>query len=245
VSTARTIGDPYEELGVARSATREQLTAAFRARAKELHPDARPDDAEAAERFKQLGAAYTLLVDPVQRARYDAGLPLRPGPGGASPSATPAPSASRSRSAAAPPRGVFRFSRRGARWAVGGGLALMVLGLAAGAFVVTLQRHDADLRARGIATVATVVEVHGDRRLEFVTRAGRRVRAVESVKTGEEQPPVGARVSIHYERTDPTNVVTDESHLGRNLTFWIVAVKFLVGGAVLVWFGRRRLRAPA
>ena len=55
------------------------------------------------------------------------------------------------------------------------------------------------------------------------------------------QPPVGARVGIHYDRTDPATVVTDEAHTGRDVTLWIVAVKFVVGGALLVWFGRRRL----
>ncbi len=52
-------------------------------------------------------------------------------------------------------------------------------------------------------------------------------------------------MAIHYDRTDPTQVVTDQSHTGRDVTLWIVAVKFVVGGALLIWFGRRRLRRPA
>ena len=67
------------------------------------------------------------------------------------------------------------------------------------------------------------------------------VRASESVKSGEEQPALGTKVPIHYDRTDPTSIVTDESHTGRNVTLWIVAVKLVVGGAVLTWFGLRRL----
>jgi hypothetical protein len=136
----------------------------------------------------------------------------------------------------------FRLSRRGARRAVGGGVALVVLGLAAGAFVFSRQRHDADLEAHGVAIVATVVQVNGERRLEFETASGRVVRATEAVKTGEEQPLVGTRVRIHYDRSDPTSIVTDEGHTGRNVTLWIVAVKFTIGGVVLVWFGARRLR---
>ena len=89
-------------------------------------------------------------------------------------------------------------------------------------WVISLQRHDADLRARGVATTATVVEVNGERRLEFTTRDGRTVRAAEQVKSGEEEPPVGARVAIHYDRSDPTSVVTDTSHTGRDITLCIV-----------------------
>ena len=84
--------------------------------------------------------------------------------------------------------------------------------------------------------------MNGERRLEFTTRDGRTVRTVEETKSGEEQPAVGSRVNIHYDRTDPTNVVTDTSHTGRDITLWIVAVKLFVGGIVLWSFGARRLR---
>jgi len=227
---------------VARGATREQIATAYRSRAKELHPDARPDDATAAERFTRLGAAYRVLSDPAQRARYDAGfdrpvVTVRPAP--APPPAPPRPAAPPPSVAPAKP---FRLSLRGARWAAWGGLGLVVLGLVAGVFVFSLQHHDAELRAHGVAATATVVEVDGERRLEFETTGGRVVRATESVKTGEEQPAVGSRVPIHYDRSDPESVVTDDDHAGRNITLWVVAVKLVVGGAVLSWFGVRRLR---
>jgi hypothetical protein len=241
VAIRQPLGDLYQELGVARGATRDEITAAYRARAKELHPDARPGDAGAAERFTRVGAAYRVLADPVERARYDesrvAEAPSPPTP--PRPRVAPA----QTRPAPAPPRPKpFRLSRKGARWAVAGGGTLIVLGLLAGAFVFSLQRHDADLRAHGVATVATVIQVNGERRLEFETASGRVVRATEAVKTGEEAPPLGSRVRIHYDRSDPTSIVTDESHAGRDITLWIVAVKFVVGGAVLLWFGTRRLR---
>jgi hypothetical protein len=233
VVTRPPVENLYAELGVERSATRDEIVAAFRTQARHLHPDANPDDAEAGERFKELSRAYVILSDPAQRARYDAGLPLR--------APTPQPAA---RPAATPPPPQPRphLTVRGARWMLYGGIALVILGIAAGVWVVSLQQHDADLRARGVATVATVVEVNGRRLLEFTTRNRRTIRAAEGQKSGEAQPAVGARVPIHYDKTDPTTVVTDESHTGRDLTLWIVAVKLLIGGAVLAVFGARRLR---
>ena len=237
------LGDLYEELGVARGASRDEITAAYRARAKELHPDARPDDATAAERFARVGAAYRVLVGSrgtgaVRRvactASGTAAVAPRPAPVAGSPGAPAAPPPV--------PSKPFRLSRRGARWAAWGGVALVVLGLVVGAFVFSLQRHDADLRANGVAAVATVIPVDGERVLEFETRDGRVVRATESVKTGEEAPALGSRVPIHYDRSDPTSIVTDDSHTGRNVTLWIVAVKLTLGGGVLMWFGLRRLR---
>jgi hypothetical protein len=241
VAIRQPLGDLYEELGVARGATRDEITAAYRARAKELHPDARPGDADAAERFTRVGAAYRVLADPIERARYDASLTLTP-PRPSSPprvaSEPPRPPPAPSPVASKP----FRLTRKSARWAVSGGAALIVLGLLAGGFVLSLQRHDADLRSNGVATVATVIQVGGERRLEFETTSGRVVRATESVKTGEEAPRLGSRVPIHYDRSDPTSIVTDDSHTGRNVTLWIVAVKLVIGGAVLFGFGVRRLR---
>ena len=235
VALRQPLGDLYEELGVDRDASRDEITAAYRARAKELHPDAHPGDADAADRFTRVGSAYRVLSDPVERARYDASRATTP------PRVVPIPARPAPAPVASKP---FRLTRRSARWAVAGGGLLIVLGLLAGAFVVSLQRHDAELRSNGVAATATVIEVNGERRLAFETRDGRVVRATESVKTGEEAPPLGSPVPIHYDRSDPTSIVTDTSHAGRNITLWIVAVKFTVGGAVLLWFAARRLRRP-
>jgi hypothetical protein len=240
VALRQPLGDLYEELGVPHDATRDELAAAYRARAKELHPDTRPLDASAAERFARVVAAYRVLSDADQRARYDRALLAPPAPSAPRPP-RPAPEPVAPAPAAVATLPPSRLSRKGARRCVGGGAALIVLGLVVGAFVFSLQRHDDDLRANGIAITAVVVPVNGERRLEFETRDGTVVRARESVKTGEEQPRLGTEVRIHYDADDPTTIVTDISHTGRNVTLWIVAVKLVLGGAVLVWFGLRRL----
>ncbi|MFP4518809.1 MAG: DnaJ C-terminal domain-containing protein [Oceanicaulis sp.] len=65
--------DPYAILGVPRSATAEEIRRAYRKLAKSLHPDARPGDKQAEERFKEVGRAFKLLSDPETRARFDRG----------------------------------------------------------------------------------------------------------------------------------------------------------------------------
>jgi molecular chaperone DnaJ len=64
-------GDFYELLGVSRDASAEELKKAYRRRARDLHPDANPDDPAASEQFKELSRAYSILSDDDQRARYD------------------------------------------------------------------------------------------------------------------------------------------------------------------------------
>jgi DnaJ-class molecular chaperone len=65
--------DPYSVLGVSRDASEEDVRKTFRKLAKELHPDLRPNDKAAGERFKRVSAAYDLLGDPVKRRQFDRG----------------------------------------------------------------------------------------------------------------------------------------------------------------------------
>ncbi|WP_368045167.1 DnaJ C-terminal domain-containing protein [Paracoccus sp. SCSIO 75233] len=64
--------DPYEALGLTKTASQDEIKKAYRRIAKTDHPDLNPDPA-AAERFKAASAAYDLLKDPEKRARFDAG----------------------------------------------------------------------------------------------------------------------------------------------------------------------------
>ncbi|AUX78588.1 DnaJ C-terminal domain-containing protein [Sinorhizobium fredii] len=65
--------DPYQILGVPRTATQSEIRKAYRKRAKELHPDLHPGDKKVEAQFKTLSAAYHLLNDLEQRARFDRG----------------------------------------------------------------------------------------------------------------------------------------------------------------------------
>lgn len=65
--------DPYEVLGVARTATPDDIRKAYRRLAKKLHPDLNPGDKQAESRFKEVTAANDLLSDPNKRQKFDSG----------------------------------------------------------------------------------------------------------------------------------------------------------------------------
>ncbi|ATU71667.1 J domain-containing protein [Komagataeibacter rhaeticus] len=65
--------DPYEVLGLKRTASQDEIRKAYRKLAKKYHPDLNPGDKVAEENFKAVGAANALLSDEAQRARYDRG----------------------------------------------------------------------------------------------------------------------------------------------------------------------------
>ena len=64
---------PYDILGVATSASADDIKKAYRRLARKLHPDLNAGDKAGEERFKAVSVAYRLLSDPDTRARYDAG----------------------------------------------------------------------------------------------------------------------------------------------------------------------------
>jgi DnaJ-class molecular chaperone len=65
--------DPYDVLGVSKSANEAQVKSAFRKLAKKLHPDANKSDPKAASRFAELNAAYEILGDDEKRKAFDRG----------------------------------------------------------------------------------------------------------------------------------------------------------------------------
>jgi DnaJ-class molecular chaperone len=65
--------DPYDVLGVPRSAGADQIKQAYRKLAKKLHPDLNPGNKKAEQSFKEVAAAYDLLGDEQKKARFDRG----------------------------------------------------------------------------------------------------------------------------------------------------------------------------
>ncbi len=65
--------DPYETLGLAKTASPEDIKKAYLRLAKKLHPDLNPGDKHAEEKFKEVSSANDFLSDPERRRRYDAG----------------------------------------------------------------------------------------------------------------------------------------------------------------------------
>ena len=63
--------DYYKDLGVARTASADEIKTVYRKLAMQYHPDRNPGDKQAEDHFKEINEAYQVLSDPKKRARYD------------------------------------------------------------------------------------------------------------------------------------------------------------------------------
>src|SRR5262245_7841266 len=63
--------DFYAVLGVPASASQDEIKKQYRKLAAKMHPDKNPNDAKAADRFKEISEAYTVLGDAEKRKQYD------------------------------------------------------------------------------------------------------------------------------------------------------------------------------
>jgi curved DNA-binding protein CbpA len=217
--------DFYAVLGVDADATDSEIAQAFRARAKQLHPDV-ATDTDASDRFHDLSAAYAVLSDPRRRRDYDR---VR-----ATPTSVPTARSERVVQSVRP----SVWTRRRSAIALVGGIVVTILGVVAAGFTWHLHDRDADRRAASIPVTATRI---GSGRIQFVTRAGERVETREPRRRGEASGR-GSTVDVRYDPDDPRTVVVDAGSFGRDITLAIVALKFLVGGPVFAFVGARHLR---
>jgi DnaJ-class molecular chaperone len=65
--------DPYQVLGLTKSASAEEIKQAYRRLAKQFHPDLNPGRPDIEQRFKDVSGAYNLLSDAEKRGRFDRG----------------------------------------------------------------------------------------------------------------------------------------------------------------------------
>src|SRR5262245_4064943 len=63
--------DPYEVLGVSKSATAEEINKAYRKLSKKYHPDRNPGDKDADAKYKEVQSAHDILGDANKKAQYD------------------------------------------------------------------------------------------------------------------------------------------------------------------------------
>lgn len=226
--------DYYALLGIDPSADADEVTRAFREVAKRSHPDA-TDDAAAAARFSDVSAAYAVLGDRETRHAYDR---------------VRAEQGERVPIDRVPPPVTVRLAPKRKPWSPRKSLTVLLVGvlvalLGVGAALLTwsMHAHDARQRSRFVPVVATRGDGPGGGSIvTFVTRDGRRVRVPEPRQHGDPNGS-GLTVGIRYDPSDPAHVIVDSGTFGRDITFTIVALKLLVGGAFLAGMGWKRLRA--
>lgn len=155
--------DFYATLGVPRDASDEETAEAFRALAKQLHPDVAGADTATAERFREVATAYEVLSDPGRRADYDR---IRAG------AVRPVPT-TRTTNVTVPAR-----SSANVRWSPGRGRLVTIAGIAAfiagvlfSAFIVSLQRREAAALDARVQRVGVVVAGQPGLRLAYFAPA--------------------------------------------------------------------------
>jgi len=232
-TVARVSADLYSVLGVDASAGGDEIARAFRARAKQLHPDT-SDDPDTAVRFNELVAAYGVLSNHRTRREYDRTNSVR-APQRDAPSDPDGRIAGTTAGAAPVPT---RWTRRRAWTALIAGVLVTVLGVGAAVLTWELHAHDAQRRAR-FRPVTAVRTGNGD--ITFTTPDDHLVRTREPEQHGEGSD-LGPTVAVRYDPTNPTHVIVDANTLGRDITLAIVSLKLLIGGPVFAVLGGRRLR---
>lgn len=220
--------DFYAVLGLGPTATSEEIDAAYRRLAKELHPDRNPDLPDASDRFAAVVRAREVLGDPWTRRAYDASRVEASRAAG-----TPGPTRAASTPAPVPRRPVPRGVR------LGTGALLLVLGAVMALWAAIGHLREDSARRGTVTAVGVVAEVDGRRRVVFETAAGEQRSAPLSDRVAGAP---GRRLTVRYRPEAPGRAAVVQSRLLVDLTIGIAAVKLLVGGAVVLAYPSLRAR---
>ena len=231
--------DFYADLGVARTASLEEITERYRAQAWDLHPDRRPGDELAEAQFKRIARAYAVLGNAEQRAAYDATRDAVFDRGFA-----PTPGSTRPVQAHVRPKRMFNLNPR-VGYVIG--TLLLVLGLGAAGWIISITRHDAQLRRAGIPVFAVVNQISPAATVTFTTTDGIEETVPAPLLRDRRNGGyvLGEAVAIRYLRSNPQEIVVDESQTARNVTMWIIAIKLVACGLILVGLSVRQARLRA
>ncbi len=156
--------DFYAALGVASDARPEEISAAYRTLAKQLHPDRFGAQSAAGARFVEVTTAYEVLSDSSRRHDYDAIRARRVAGEAPSVVAAPRPMGTVPRPPAAP---TTRWTPRRARAAIAGGVLCAIGGIAFGVFILSLQASERRDRAARTEVYATIAHGEPDARLAY------------------------------------------------------------------------------
>lgn len=226
--------DYYEALGVRPDATDDEIARAFRALAKRYHPDVQGGPVtEQGERFRAIRDAYEVLSNPRLRFDYDdvyasvRRVDQRP--------ATSMPPSRRT--------GMVRWTPAKAVAAIAAGVACFVVGILFSVYTLGVQANDRAARAGRMKAVAVAeLNARGTIDVQFVTAAAQTITIPEPrrINPGVLRPQDA--ITLLYDPARPTDVIVDETHFGRDFTYWFIAAKLVVCGPIIVVVGERRRR---
>jgi molecular chaperone DnaJ len=242
--------DFYATLGVSRDADATAVKKAYRKLARQLHPDARPDDAKSEARFKEVGEAYAVLSDPEQRKQYDAIRAMGQGGPRFSSGGSGAGGAGFEDAFA----GMFRGGRRGASGSGRGGVEDMLGNLFGGGYSMgpipgsdLAAAVEVDFRHAAVGETLTL-DVGGRNvttRLPVGVRDGQRIRIPGKGQQSPNGGPAGDLViTVHVK---PHPVFTADGHHLR-VALPITITEAALGAEVDVPTldgGRVRVKVPA